>query len=105
MRRAPVLFLLVTACSRPHVERFRGTVEAIDTGCYVDATCTLTISGRRVVFGRGWSRSDWGEVVGLDPSNSDAILGREVEVYARKYDDLGYTLEGDDAYYVRPVPQ
>ena len=83
-------------------ERFRGNVEAVDLGCWADAICTLTVSGKKVTFGRGWSGGPWGELVGFDPSDPSTI-GRAVEVFADRYDEASYTLEGDDAYYVRAL--
>jgi hypothetical protein len=83
----------------PGERRFVGTVEAIDTGCYADGVCAMTIDGRKVVWMRGWSRATWGQV--QQPPDVGEYAGKRVEVWCRTEGD-GCTLEGNAGYFIRP---
>jgi hypothetical protein len=92
-------------CAHVRADHFSGTVSAIDCGCWADATCTLTIEGRTVTFGQGWSRASWGRVDGL--VGCEESVGMQADVYARRFDGArpgevsGYSLEGSPDYFVR----
>ena len=106
------LLVVTTACATAPVEsprvpmaatgerRFTGTVDAIDTGCYADGVCSMTIDGRKVVWMRGWSRATWGQV--QQPPDVGEYVGKRVEVWCRTEVD-GCTLEGNAAYFIRPA--
>ncbi len=49
------------------------------------------------------SRSSWGSVADVVLEDLDALLGRQVEVLARRLGDWRYTLEGRAGYYIRTV--
>lgn len=78
--------------------KFSGIVGKVDTGCYADGVCFMEVDGRRVIFGMGWSREDWGQVAPREPIES--YVGRRVEVYCGVRDGE-CSLVGKNAYYVR----
>ena len=79
---------------------FTGKIEAIDLGCWADGLCSMEVSGKEIVFGSGYSRSDWGKVTGIDLQKSNDYIGRGVEVYCRCL-TKSYTLEGNKNYYIK----
>ena len=76
---------------------FRGTVQNINNGCFVDGICSVDVDGRTVITMRGWSRSTWGQ---RDP---DIKVGDSVEVRCMR-EESHCTLEGSADYYLRPAP-
>lgn len=78
---------------------FSGIVEEVDTGCYADGVCFMTVDGQKVVFGLGWSRSEWGEVEPVEPIMD--YVGKRVLVYCKRHED-DCRLEGSADYYIRP---
>lgn len=89
--------------------KFTGTLEAIDVGCWVDGICSMRISGKEIVFGRGWSGETYGELLGFDSSKlgGKEYLGRKVEVFGWKSGE-DIRIAGDSKYYIKllgaPVP-
>ncbi len=95
--------LLTTACATtPAIDdglpdatkRFSGAVQAIDNGCFADATCSVTVDGILVVTLTGWSRDTWGK------RDQELKVGERVDVACRPTLE-GCTLNGDAGYYVR----
>jgi hypothetical protein len=78
--------------------KFSGVVGKVDTGCFADGVCFMEVDGKRVVFGMGWSREDWGQVAPREPIES--YVGRRVEVYCGLREGV-CSLVGNRAYYVR----
>jgi hypothetical protein len=78
--------------------KFSGVVGKVDTGCFADGVCFMEVDGKRVVFGMGWSREDWGQVAPREPIES--YVGRRVEVYCGVREGV-CSLVGNRAYYVR----
>lgn len=78
--------------------KFSGIVGKVDTGCYADGVCFMEVDGKRVIFGMGWSREDWGQVAPLEPIEN--YVGKRVEVYCGVRDGE-CSLIGNKAYYVR----
>jgi hypothetical protein len=107
---APTLALvLLAACqtvepkvpfAAPGERRFVGTVDSIDTGCYADGECSMSIDGKKVVWLRGWSRAAWGQV--KQPPDVGEYVGKRVEVWCKVEDDH-CTLEGNAVYFIRPA--
>jgi hypothetical protein len=85
-------------------ESFEGTVTAYDTGCFADAECSVTISGKKVVLvsGRMIDPEPTGELVGV-PSIGDLEnkIGAKAQVFAKKISDSEYTLVGSTTYFVK----
>lgn len=81
---------------------FRGTVSEIDTGCYADGICTMTIDGKRVVFGQGMTAADppTGQLIGT--TAPEQFVGRPVEVFGRLEGNSG-TIIGRPEYYIKIV--
>jgi hypothetical protein len=81
---------------------FRGRVTDIDTGCYVDGICAMTIAGKRVIFGQGMTAADppVGQLIGVPAP--EQFLGKEVEVYGRLVGNSG-TIIGRPEYYIKIV--
>lgn len=84
-------------------ETFSGTLTEVNTGCFADAECSVTVDGKHVTVLKGWNRDIVGSVIGGDNSigGLEAHIGSEVEVYAQKLADGTYTLYGDTGYYVK----
>ncbi len=95
-----ILFILVGSMLAKE-EKFSGIITLIDTGCFADGICQMTIDGKDIVFGRGWSGSTWGEVIGFDLTNGEKkYIGKKAEVFAQKLIE-SYTLEGNKKYYIK----
>ncbi len=94
----PAASLPTTTTTAANEVKFSGIVGKVDTGCYSDGVCFMEVAGRRVIFGRGWSREDWGQVAPREPIES--YVGRRVEVYCGVRDGE-CSLVGNTAYYVR----
>lgn len=81
------------------VRQFRGTVQAVDTGCYVDGVCTATVDGIVVttMSGERLNNPVWGQ------PNALPQVGQQVEVRCRSTGASRCTLKGDTGYYLRPL--
>ena len=87
------------------VKRFTGKVEDVDTGCFVDATCSVTISGKKVILvtgGRSMGPKEIGKLIGAeDIGDIEKKIGRDAEVYADKLSENEYSIYGNKDYYVK----
>ena len=84
---------------------FSGTVSAVDTGCFVDAVCSVTIDGKKVILvegGLSLSPSPVvGKLVGVDSiGDIQDRIGAFANVYAGVTPEGDYTLYGNSDYYV-----
>lgn len=85
-------------------EVFEGTVTAYSTQCFVDAECSITVDGKKVVTTIGWKQGALGQVTGIpDFGTIENNIGAHAKVYALKT-ETGYTLYGNAAYYVHITP-
>jgi hypothetical protein len=83
-------------------ETFTGTLEAVDTGCFADAECSVTVDGKHVTVLMGWNRDEVGSVMGADGIGGlESFIGKKVEVYAKDNLDGTYTLYGSAGFYVK----
>lgn len=82
------------------VRQFRGTVQAVDTGCYVDGVCTATVDGIVVttMSGERLNNPVWGE------PNALPEVGQRVDVHCLRTGATTCTLKGSRDYYLRPSP-
>jgi hypothetical protein len=94
----PAAPLPATATPAANELKFTGIVGKVDTGCYSDGVCYMEVDGKRVIFGMGWSREDWGQVAPLEPIEN--YVGKRVEVYCGVREGV-CSLIGNRAYYVR----
>lgn len=92
----------VAHAAEPDEGRFTGPVGRVNTGCGVDATCSMEVGGREVVFGEGWAEGPWGRVEKLDPFDELGIAGTLVDVYGVRQGDH-WTLAGSAEYFIRPA--
>ncbi len=91
----------------PQVQKsgsFRGALEEVNVGCFVDGECYVVVDGVKVTVVRGWSSDTVGKVIGVDGfGDLESFIGEEVEVYAKDMTDGSKTLYGSEDYYVKLV--
>jgi len=67
---------------------FEGTISAYDTGCFVDATCSVTVGGKTVILvtgGRAMSGDVSGTLRGVDSiGDLESHIGKKARVYAKQ---------------------
>lgn len=83
-------------------DMFTGKLEEVNTGCFADGECYVTVDGKHVTVIMGWSQETVGTIIGA-PSIGDleSMIGKQVEVYAQENVDGTYTLYGDVGFYVK----
>ena len=86
----------------PKTETFVGVVESLDNGCAQDGICSLKISGKKVISGQGWDNGPWGSQDWQQTYGPSEILGKKVEVFAKK-DGQNYSLKGNKKYYIKLI--
>lgn len=90
------------------LQTFSGTISAVDTGCFVDATCSVTVDGKKIILvqgGRGLApETVVGRLIGVDSiGDLEQKIGEHANVYAGLTTDGNYTLYGNSSYYVEVV--
>lgn len=89
---------------------FTGEVEAVDTGCFADAICSVTVDGKTVILMTGLRMPPLppqGKLVGVDSiGDLEGMIGATARVYAATSTETGYdyTLYGNTRYYVEVTP-
>jgi hypothetical protein len=85
------------------LETFSGTVTAVDTGCFADAICSVTVDGKKVIIVTGGrmmaGETNVGKLLGAE-SIGDIKVGQHANVYAAPTPEGEYTLYGNTNYYV-----
>lgn len=86
-------------------ETFTGTISAVDTACFADGVCSVTVDGKKVVLLAGLRINipPVGSLQGVASiGDLEDKIGSEAKVYAAVSSDEGYdyTLYGSTAYYV-----
>jgi hypothetical protein len=88
--------------------KFKGTITDVNNGCWSDGTCSIEVDGKwwiAIIEGGlrapGYEPEIRGDVVGIVFNESNDSLGKEVEVYAKKVDEISFTVFGSKEYYVR----
>ena len=94
----------------PAAERFEGTVSAVDTSCFFDGICSVTVDGKRVIVVMGGRRIDPLPEVGMlkgveSIGDVEAHIGERAAVYAEKTAEGDYTIYGSAEYYVEILPK
>lgn len=84
---------------------FSGEISAVDTGCFVDAICSVTVDGKKVVLMTGGIRMNpdqkVGRLLGVESiGDLEMKIGNEANVYATTTPEGDYTIYGDEKYYV-----
>ncbi len=83
---------------------FTGKLEVVDTGCFADGECFVTVDGKHVTALRGWSRDTVGSIEGVDSfGDLEKHIGETVEVYAQVNVDGTYTLYGSEGFYIKLI--
>lgn len=95
----------IEAMSPGKTETFTGTISAVETGCFYDAVCSVTVGGKKVVLLAGLRVNvpPVGSLQGVESiGDLEDKIGSEAKVYAAVSDDEGYdyTLYGNTSYYV-----
>lgn len=86
---------------------FTGTISAVNTGCFADGICSVTIHGKEVILLAGFRVPPIPEVGSLKGVDSigdlENEIGSKAEVYAAPTTegDAEYTLYGSTSYYVK----
>lgn len=85
---------------------FSGAIEAVNTGCFADGICSVTVGGKEVILLAGFRMNvpPVGALEGVDSiGDLENKIGSTAEVYAAPTTEGGadYTLYGDTKYYVR----
>lgn len=83
-------------------DTFTGILQAVNTGCFSDGECSVTVDGKHVTVLMGWSQDTVGTIIGA-PSIGDleAFIGKPVEIYARDNADGTYSLYGSEGFYIK----
>lgn len=83
---------------------FSGVISAVDTGCFADAICSVTVDGKTVILLTGMRLGEVPEVGTLKGVESigdlEGKIGSTAKVYAAKTPEGDYTLYGNTNYYV-----
>ncbi len=84
---------------------FRGTIEAVDTACFADGICSVTIGGKEVILLAGLRVNvpPVGMLKGVDSiGDLEEAIGADATVYAVETSEgsADYTLYGSTSYYV-----
>jgi hypothetical protein len=90
------------------VGTFSGTISAVDTGCFADAVCSVTIDGKKIILvkgGRGLPPDTVvGKLIGVNSIGGlENMMGAFANVYAGLTPEGDYTLYGNSNYYVEVV--
>ncbi len=86
---------------------FTGAISAVNTGCFADGICSITVDGKEIILLAGFRIPpipDVGSLKGVDSiGDLEGEIGSKAEVYATptKEGDAGYTLYGSTLYYVK----
>lgn len=73
----------------------------MNTGCFADGECFITIDGKHVTTTWGWTQEIVGSVKGVEGfGDLEQHIGKQVEVYANKLENGDYTLYGDASYFI-----
>lgn len=89
-------------------ETFSGTITAVDTGCFSDGVCSVSVDGKKVVLvkgGRGMSQDvKVGKLIGVDSiGDLEQKIGEHANVFATTTPEGDYSLYGNSLYYVEVV--
>jgi hypothetical protein len=85
----------------PTVVDFTGVLEAVDTGCFSDGECAVTVSGKHVTLLIGWNQETVGTIKGVESiGDLENHIGEVITVHAKATADGQYTLYGDTQYYI-----
>ena len=90
------------------LETFSGTITAVDTGCFYDAICSVSVDGKKIVLvkgGRGLPPDTVvGKLIGVESiGDLESKIGKHANVYAGVIAEGEYSIYGNDKYYVEVI--
>jgi hypothetical protein len=96
---------LPTEESSKNAPTFSGTITSVDTGCFVDAVCSVTVDGKKVILVTGGLAmspdAKIGKLIGVESiGDLEQKIGAQANVYAALTPEGDYTLYGNSDYYV-----
>jgi hypothetical protein len=95
-------------------ETFSGTIKAVNTGCFADGICSVTVDDKEVIVLQGFRGMGddvkLGRIIGADSiGDIETMIGQHANVYASSVKDeffsdssgmKFYTLYGNNDYYI-----
>lgn len=79
-----------------------GTITAVNTGCFSDGECSVTVGGQKVILLVGWYQGKVGKIIGADSiGDLENYIGATATVFAGKNDAGDYTLLGNEMFYIQ----
>lgn len=89
-------------------QTFSGTITAVDTGCFVDAVCSVSVDGKKVIVVMGrmlGEQQSVGKLLGVESiGDVEGKIGAHANVYAATTTTPGeWTLYGNENYYIEVV--
>lgn len=79
-----------------------GTITAVNTGCFSDGECSVTVAGQKVVLLVGWYQGKVGKIIGAENiGDLENYIGATATVFAGKNDAGDYTLLGNEMFYIQ----
>ena len=88
--------------------KFTGNITETNNGCWFDGICSIKVDERLVtaeIGGLGPPNSKpeiRGKLIGISFSqDTQKYIGKKVEVYAKQTNDNGFTIYGNENYYIR----
>ena len=85
-------------------ESFTGMLEAVNTGCFSDGECSITVDSKQIIALVGRSQETVGIIQGVDGfGDLEKYVGKRVSIYARSLGNNSFTLYGDETFYIKPI--
>ena len=94
-----------------HEPTFSGEISAVNTGCFADGICSVTVGDREVILLTGMRAGEIPPLGSLKGAESigdlEGMIGATAKVYAATTTegDAEYTLYGSKDYYVEVTPR
>lgn len=90
------------------LETFSGTITAVNTGCFADGICSVTVDDKEVILLTGWGGMAegvvMGKLIGVESiGDLEGKIGSHANVYAGLTPEGKHTLYGNANYYVEVV--
>ena len=87
-------------------DTFTGILQSVDTGCFADGECSITVDGKHVTLLVGRSQEVVGTIEGVQSiGDLEAYIGKPVEVYARDNSGGAYSLYGSEGFHIKVVSE
>lgn len=84
--------------------RWTGKISAVDTSCFFDGVCSVTVGGKKVIVVEGMKAEptkEVGSLLGVESiSDIENKIGKQASVFADKNIRGEYTLYGSRDYYI-----